>query len=84
MLLSALVDADYLDTEAWLNPEKHARRERTLSSISDLLKTVIKDQEKLITEASHTDINQARREIYYAVLSKSAGHAVENPHQSRS
>ncbi|NIA11867.1 MAG: CRISPR-associated helicase Cas3' [Nitrospiraceae bacterium] len=74
MLLSALVDADHLDTEAWLNPEKHARRERTLSSTSDLLEAVIKGQEKLITTAPRTSINQARREIYYAVLSKAASH----------
>lgn len=74
MLLSSLVDADHLDTEAWRNPEKHARRERTLSSISELLKTVMEDQEKLITKAPHTDINQARREIYYAALSKATAH----------
>ena len=74
MLLSALVDADYLDTEAWLNPEKHAHRERTLSSISDLLKTAVEKQEQLIAEATHTDINQARKEIYYAVLKKSVEH----------
>lgn len=74
MLLSSLVDADHLDTEAWLNPEKHAHRERILSSISDLLETVMEDQEKLITTAPHTEMNQARREIYYAVLKKSAEH----------
>jgi CRISPR-associated endonuclease/helicase Cas3 len=74
MLLSSLVDADHLDTEAWLNPEEYARRERILPSISDLLKTVMEDQEKLITEVSHTDINQARKEIYYAVLNKAASH----------
>lgn len=74
MLLSSLVDADYLDTEAWLNPEKHEHREQILSSISDLLKTVMENQEKLIAEAPHTCINQARREIYYAVLKKSAEH----------
>jgi len=74
MLLSVLVDADHLDTEAWLNPEKHALRERTFPSISDLLETVIEDQEKLIAAAPHTPINNARRDIYYAVLNK----AVEN------
>ena len=72
MLMSSLVDADYLDTEAWLNPEKHAHREQELSSISDLLKTVMENQEKLITTAPHNSINQARREIYYAALNKSA------------
>lgn len=74
MLLSSLVDADHLDTEAWRNPEKHARREWPIPSISDLLKTVMENQEKLIATASHTRINQARREIYYAALNKSAEH----------
>ncbi len=74
MLLSSLVDADHLDTEAWLNPEKHAHRERILSSISDLLETVLENQGKLIASAKDTYINQARREIYYAALKKSAEH----------
>jgi len=72
MLLSCLVDADYLDTEAWLNPEKHAHREQELSSIDDLLETVMENQDELINTAPHTDINQARRNIYYAALDKSA------------
>ena len=60
MLLSTLVDADHLDTEAWLNPEKHAHRERILSSMSDLLETVLENQGKLIASAKNTYINQAR------------------------
>jgi CRISPR-associated endonuclease/helicase Cas3 len=72
MLLSALVDADHSDTEAWTSPQKHAERRTEFSKLSDLADRVRKKQAAFMRGAEATAMNVARREIYRAVLSNAA------------
>lgn len=71
MLLSALVDADRLDTERFWSPRSFSQRMIPKPSLGDFL-TKIKDaQEALRLEAiknGGTAVNQARWEIYQAGL----------------
>jgi CRISPR-associated endonuclease/helicase Cas3 len=66
MLFSALVDADFLDTERHRNRFKAAHR-RTAFSIEDLWQRFVADQQQ---HTSHTDtpVNQARHTLYEACL----------------
>ncbi len=68
MLLSTLVDADRLDTEAWREPRKAEKRLREVPSMSALRHLVNSKQTELVAEAKPTEINQARQEIYLNVL----------------
>ena len=72
MLLSALVDADHLDTEAWRNPAKNQRRKERSPSTEELLKRLTDSQNEKIREAPENNVNTARREIYEAALEKAA------------
>lgn len=64
MIFSALVDADYLDTEAW-----YAHREgRSLPRgshppLSDLLKRLDAHLDALISTTTDTEVNRLRREV---------------------
>lgn len=75
MLLSVLVDADHLDTEAFRSPSKFANRQRQFNSISDLLKKLEQSQHEIRANAEPTLVNQARKTIYEAALVK----ALETP-----
>ena len=75
MLFSALVDADWLDTEAHFNPEKTALRAHPVF-LSDLWDRFEADQVRLITRAGieqQTEVNRARREIYEACIYSADG-----------
>lgn len=61
MLFSALVDADFLDTEAHRNPQKGALRVSDVS-LATLLERFEQNQAKLIGGAG--PVNQARDEMY--------------------
>ncbi len=73
MLHSALVDADWLDTEAFMQPEKAATRERAAGDLT-ALGTALRDrlereQDDLIERhRGTTDVNAARAEVYQACL----------------
>lgn len=64
MLLSALVDADYLDTEKWRDPWKHRQRAHDLLELPELWRKVQANQETLMAKSEPTQINKARKEIY--------------------
>jgi len=70
MLYSCLVDADFLDTEAFLEPEKSEAR-KGYPSINELLPTYEKFMIKKQTEADITFINKQRAEILEQCVAKS-------------
>lgn len=59
MLYSALTDADFLDTEAFMTPENYAARQQTIT-LSDLLPKL---ENKLAAFRADTPINQKRADI---------------------
>lgn len=62
MLFSCLVDADFLDTEAFMDSEKSKAR-NTKASICILKEKLDKHMKKLIDNATTTLVNEARAEI---------------------
>ncbi|MGB3742553.1 MAG: CRISPR-associated helicase Cas3' [Castellaniella sp.] len=62
MLFSALVDADFLDTERYMDPDKFARRNTwpTLEELAPLFDT---DMSKLAAQAKPTKVNKLRADI---------------------
>jgi CRISPR-associated endonuclease/helicase Cas3 len=70
MLFSALVDADFLDTEAHRNPQKAAQRSSTVP-LATLLERFERDQARLIGGAG--SVNEARDAMYEHCL-KAAAH----------
>jgi CRISPR-associated endonuclease/helicase Cas3 len=63
MLYSCLVDADRLDTEKFLNEEKHKKRAK-FSSLNDLYNKFLKGREDKIKSASSTKLNKIRKNIF--------------------
>lgn len=75
MLFSALVDADWLDTEAHFNSAKIALRGNAVH-LSNLWKLFESDQNRLLAKAAssgESPVNRARREIYEACLEAADG-----------
>lgn len=72
MLLSALVDADRLDTEAFSRPESADRRGFGVE-MTELWHAFLDDQEELLGAAEDTDVNRVRREVYEACLEAARG-----------
>lgn len=66
MLFSALVDADFLDTEHHFNSERAGNRQTT-SSLSDLWQDFEKDQSNF-KNAPTTTVNSMRQAVYEACL----------------
>ena len=67
MLFSALVDADYLDTEAHFSPEKSAHRGSDMD-MDILWQRFVTDQKKRFENVEDTTVNRSRNEIYTACL----------------
>lgn len=67
MVFSSLVDADFLDTETHFNAEVAGLRGADLSPV-DLWKVLERDQERLISDASSTPVNEVREEVYRSCL----------------
>lgn len=65
MLFSALVDADFLDTEAHFNPERGAYRDIDID-MKTLWQRFVDDQQKRFADISRTSVNRSRQEIYEA------------------
>jgi len=75
MLFSALVDADWLDTEAHFEPQKRSIR-GSYATFDELWDAFSQDQERLIGETSRnapSRVNKARCEIYEACLKAAEG-----------
>lgn len=62
MLFSALVDADFLDTERYMNPEKFARR-NAWPALAELAPRFDAHMAKLAADATPTPVNALRADI---------------------
>ncbi|CCQ93021.1 conserved hypothetical protein [[Clostridium] ultunense Esp] len=67
MVFSALVDADYLDTERHFQPTLALAR-RQLISVKDLWNRFVSDQQQLIDKAENTLVNRVRKQVYEACV----------------
>ncbi len=67
MVFSALVDADYLDTEAHFRPDQAATR-GTEITLADLWPPFEQHQAALMADAEDTRLNAIRRDIYERCL----------------
>lgn len=70
MVFSALVDADFLDTETHFEPDVAGLRGAELGP-ADLWEVLLRDQGALISQAgdSPTPVNEVREEVYRSCLS---------------
>lgn len=71
MLFSALVDADFLDTERHFNPEKSEVREKPYDPAA-LARLLRADQRRKFADCEPNALNLARHEIYQACLEAAA------------
>ena len=62
MLFSCLVDADYLDTESFVDKEKHVRR-GGYPSISEMFSKLESHMRDLVSKADKTQVNELRSKI---------------------
>jgi CRISPR-associated endonuclease/helicase Cas3 len=65
MLFSCLVDADFLDTEAFLDPDRSAQR-KGFASIPALKQVFDDFMSRMEASAPKTDVNDVRREVLSA------------------
>jgi len=63
MLFSCLIDADYLDTESFMNTKKKRLRDREYPSIKMLLPSFDAFMDEKCRSAEPTDVNLARAEV---------------------
>jgi len=72
MLFSALVDADYLDTETHWDPARSELR-RHPSGLGELLELLVRDQARLQAASEDVPINRVRRDVYEECLAAAEG-----------
>ncbi|WP_372628920.1 CRISPR-associated helicase Cas3' [Cohnella sp.] len=72
MIYSALVDADYLDTERFLHPEKAAARQRFMR-LEQLNVLYQKKLDELLSSSSDSLMARARRRVLKSCLRKALG-----------
>lgn len=72
MLFSCLVDADFLDTEKFMNPEESKLREtkKSLKELKPLLDTFLAN---LQSKTKNTPVNETRRKVQHACQEASKG-----------
>ncbi len=70
MLFSCLVDADYLDTEAFMNPDAYAAR-GCKTSMEVLLDRLLAHMDSLQKNAATLKVNKIRKEVYERSLDMS-------------
>lgn len=70
MVFSALVDADFLDTEAHFAKEKTEKR-GGYPELEELWEHFKEDQKNLINKAKDTELNHTREDIYHQCLNAS-------------
>jgi len=63
MLFSCVVDADFLDTEAFMNSGKASLRNQSSPELSELLKHLDVCMDQLCTEAEPSPVNEIRAEV---------------------
>ncbi len=69
MIFSALVYADFLDTEAHFSPDSTERRGSYLLGPANLWPVLEASQDDLLTNVSDTHVNKVRAEVYESCLS---------------
>lgn len=72
MLFSCLVDADFLDTEAFMDPERARQRPGALPSCAALCASLDGFLEKKLRGAVDTPVNRRRAEVLAACRAKAA------------
>lgn len=72
MLFSCLVDADYLDTEAFMMPEQNRLR-GTTTSMKELCQRLVTHLDKLNESAPDTEVNRIRRYVQQCCKEQSNG-----------
>jgi len=72
MVMSCLVDADFLDTERFMDPERAAERDAELPQIEDIDRALHDHLAHLQSGAEPTEVNLRRREVLNACLSAAA------------
>ena len=65
MVFSCLVDADYLDTEAFMSPDKHAGRV-PFKTLTELKSQFDRHMAAMTTQAAQTPVNMVREEVLAA------------------
>jgi CRISPR-associated endonuclease/helicase Cas3 len=70
MLFSCLVDADFLATEWFMNPERAAQRPKLAVTPAELLARVDHHLDQMQREAPDTVVNRRRREVLAACRAK--------------
>ncbi len=75
MLYSCLVDADFLDTEVFMQPEQTGQRSR-FASLPELKATFDRHMDQKTRACADTTVNAARREVL-AACRVAAGHAAQ-------
>ncbi|MFV9510193.1 CRISPR-associated helicase Cas3' [Tepidibacillus sp. LV47] len=71
MVFSALVDADYLDTEQHFQPTLALARRQEIS-VEDLWNRLAADQQQLINKADNTLVNRIRKQVYEVCVEAAA------------
>lgn len=71
MLFSCLVDADYLDTEAFMQPEQARMRENGKASMQQLLATLEEHFARLRSNSPDTEVNRIRNYVQTQCREKS-------------
>lgn len=72
MVFSCLVDADSLDTERHMNPDRHVARDVVYPTVQDLWERLAEDQARFAFDPTKpvTEVNRVRAEVYDACLEK--------------
>ena len=63
MLFSCLVDADFLDTESYMDGNKHAVRNQPYKSLAQMKTAFDTFMERKAVEADNTEVNRLRAEV---------------------
>ncbi|MBX3316151.1 MAG: CRISPR-associated endonuclease Cas3'' [Phycisphaeraceae bacterium] len=72
MLFSCLVDADFLATEAFMDPSRQQERKRESIRIADLRIVLDRSLEAMVADARPTPVNQHRADVLRACQDKAA------------
>lgn len=72
MVFSALVDADYLNTERHFNKKQYELRQQW-ARLEDLLERFYDNQSKLLSRNKKTAVNQVRKEVYESCIFAAPG-----------
>jgi CRISPR-associated endonuclease/helicase Cas3 len=73
MLFSCLTDADFLDTEAFMNPQRSSGRQEVAVTLDELERALHRHLDEISLHAERTPVNERRREVLKACLAAADG-----------